>query len=348
MSDKFNFASALLNWYDQHGRKDLPWQQSPTPYHVWLSEIMLQQTQVSTVIGYYQRFIERFPDIEKLANAGQDEVLALWSGLGYYARARNLHKTARVVRDEYQGTMPASLEQLTALPGIGRSTAGAIMTLAYHQRFAILDGNVKRVLARFFAVAGWPGQKKTENELWQLAETLLPRERIANYIQAQMDLGATLCTRSKPACERCPLQTDCRAYALGRQADFPGKKPRKTIPTRQTHWLVFQNEQGEVLLEQRPQQGIWGGLWSFPETADCSNITQLCQQQWQLKVLSQSELSPRQHVFTHFRLDIQPHLLQCRADGVADKDHGNWYKIEDTFGLGLPAPVKSFLKSLQT
>lgn len=348
MPDTFNFAAALLNWYDQHGRKDLPWQQSPTPYHVWLSEIMLQQTQVSTVIGYYQRFIERFPDIEKLANAGQDEVLALWSGLGYYARARNLHKTARVVRDEYQGTMPASLEELTALPGIGRSTAGAIMTLAYHQRFAILDGNVKRVLARFFAVAGWPGRKKTENELWQLAETLLPRERIANYIQAQMDLGATLCTRSKPACDRCPLQTDCRAYALGKQTDFPGKKPRKTIPTRQTHWLVFQNEQGEVLLEQRPQQGIWGGLWSFPETADGSNITQLCQQQWQLKVLSQSELSPRQHVFTHFRLDIQPHLLQCRADGVADKDQGNWYKIEDTFGLGLPAPVKSFLKSLQT
>jgi A/G-specific adenine glycosylase len=348
MSDTFNFATALLDWYDQHGRKDLPWQQSPTPYHVWLSEIMLQQTQVGTVIGYYQRFIDRFPDIEKLTNAGQDEVLALWSGLGYYARARNLHKTARIVRDEYHGQMPASLEELTALPGIGRSTAGAILTLAYHQRFAILDGNVKRVLARFFAVEGWPGQKKTENQLWQLAETLLPRERIANYIQAQMDLGATLCTRSKPACERCPLQTDCRAYALGRQTDFPGKKPRKTIPTRQTHWLVLQNEQGEVLLEQRPQQGIWGGLWSFPETTDCSNITLLCHQQWQLKLLSQSELSPRQHVFTHFRLDIQPHLLQCRTDGVADKDHGNWYKIEDTFRLGLPAPVKSFLKSLQT
>jgi A/G-specific adenine glycosylase len=347
MPDTFNFAAALLNWYDLHGRKDLPWQQSPTPYHVWLSEIMLQQTQVGTVIGYYQRFIDRFPDIEKLANAGQDEVLALWSGLGYYARARNLHKTARIVRDEYHGHMPATLEQLMALPGIGRSTAGAILTLAYHQRFAILDGNVKRVLARFFAVDGWPGQKKTENQLWQLAETLLPDERIANYIQAQMDLGATLCTRSKPACQRCPLQTDCRAYDLGRQTDFPGKKPRKTIPTRQTHWLVLQNEQGEVLLEQRPQQGIWGGLWSFPETTDCSNMSQLCQQQWQLKLLSQSELSPRQHAFTHFRLDIQPHLLKCRTDGVADKDRGNWYKIEDTFGLGLPAPVKSFLKSLQ-
>lgn len=346
-TDNFHFASALLDWYDRHGRKDLPWQQSPTPYHVWLSEIMLQQTQVGTVIAYYQRFTERFPDIESLAAAKQDEVLALWSGLGYYARARNLHRTARIVAAEHNGQMPDSLDGLIALPGIGRSTAGAILTLAYHRQFPILDGNVKRVLARYFAVEGWPGHKQVENRLWHYAEQLLPEQRIANYIQAQMDLGATLCTRSKPACERCPLQTGCQAYALERQTDFPGKKTRKAVPTRQTNWLVLQNAQGEILLEQRPQQGIWGGLWSFPEITDSSEMADYCQRQWQLKIVSRSALTPRQHVFTHFKLDIQPYLLQCTAAGVADKDRGNWYRIEDTFKLGLPAPVKSFLQSLQ-
>jgi A/G-specific adenine glycosylase len=346
MAKTFNFAQALLDWYDQHGRKDLPWQQEPTPYHVWLSEIMLQQTQVSTVIDYYQRFIRHFPDIETLAAAKQDAVLAQWSGLGYYARARNLHKTARLVVNEFNGHMPASLETLMDLPGIGRSTAGAILTLAYHQRFPILDGNVKRVLARFFAVEGWPGIKQVENRLWQYAEELLPEQRIANYIQAQMDLGATLCTRSKPDCQRCPMQTHCQAYALGQPGAYPGKKPKKNIPTRQTHWLVMQNEVGEVLLEQRPQQGIWGGLWSFPEMRDGEVARQYCQQRWQLQIHSQRALSPLQHVFTHFRLEIYPTLLQCSVNGVADKDYGNWYRIEDTFELGLPAPVKSFLKSL--
>ncbi|MTI64357.1 A/G-specific adenine glycosylase [Methylophaga sp.] len=346
MAKTFNFAQALLDWYDQHGRKDLPWQQKPTPYHVWLSEIMLQQTQVSTVIDYYQRFIRHFPDIETLAAAKQDAVLAQWSGLGYYARARNLHKTAHLVVNEFNGHMPASLETLMELPGIGRSTAGAILTLAYHQRFPILDGNVKRVLARFFAVEGWPGIKQVENRLWQYAEELLPEQRIANYIQAQMDLGATLCTRSKPDCQRCPMQTHCQAYALGQPGAYPGKKPKKNIPTRQTHWLVMQNEVGEVLLEQRPQQGIWGGLWSFPEMRDGEVARQYCQQRWQLQIHSQRALSPLQHVFTHFRLEIYPTLLQCSVNGVADKDYGNWYRIKDTFELGLPAPVKSFLKSL--
>jgi A/G-specific adenine glycosylase len=347
MTHAFDFATALLDWFDQYGRKDLPWQQSPTPYHVWLSEIMLQQTQVSTVIDYYLRFIARFPDIHALANAPQDDVLALWSGLGYYARARNLHKTAQLVVEHHGGAMPANLEQLTALPGIGRSTAGAILTLGYHQRFPILDGNVKRVLARFYAVDGWPGKKQVENQLWDYAEMLLPQHRIANYIQAQMDLGATLCTRSKPACQRCPLQSGCQAYALNRATDFPAKKPSKATPTRETYWLVLQNDQGQVLLEQRPQTGIWGGLWSFPELADTNELDIYCQQQWQLRLNSQSKLSPIQHVFSHFKLDIQPLLLRCESTGVADKDHGNWYKIEDTFTLGLPAPVKSFLQTLQ-
>lgn len=347
MAQNFDFATALLNWYDQFGRKDLPWQQSATPYRVWLSEIMLQQTQVSTVIGYYQRFVARFPDIHTLATAPQDDVLALWSGLGYYARARNLHKTAQIVVAEYGGQLPADLEQLINLPGIGRSTAGAILTLGYHQRFPILDGNVKRVLARFYALDGWPGKKPVENQLWHYAESLLPQQRIANYIQAQMDLGATLCTRSKPACERCPLVSACQAHAIGRVTDFPGKKPKKTTPTRHTHWLVLQNDQNQLLLEQRPQQGIWGGLWSFPELATTEELDAYCQQHWQMQVQSCTALSPIQHAFSHFKLDIQPLLLRCESQSVADKDRGNWYKIEDTNSLGLPAPVKSFLQSLQ-
>lgn len=346
MTNTFDFAQALLDWYDLYGRKDLPWQQDPTPYHVWLSEIMLQQTQVSTVIDYYHRFIRHFPDIETLAAADQDDVLALWSGLGYYARARNLHKSARLISEHFNGQMPDTLEALTSLPGIGRSTAGAILTLGFHQRFPILDGNVKRVLARFFAIDGWPGIKQVENQLWQHAETLLPETRIANYIQAQMDLGATLCTRSKPACQRCPLQIRCKASALGTPEVFPGKKPKKTIPRRQTHWLIIQNEQGEILLEQRPSRGIWGGLWSFPEVRDNEDIATFCKQHEQLQIQSCSILSPRQHVFTHFRLEIYPCLLQCTGNAVTDKEHSNWYRIDDTFRLGLPAPVKSFLKTL--
>ncbi|MCX4188567.1 A/G-specific adenine glycosylase [Methylophaga sp. OBS4] len=341
------FAQQLLHWFDKFGRKDLPWQQQPSPYHVWLSEIMLQQTQVATVIAYYQRFTACFPDIYSLAKASQDTVLAQWSGLGYYARARNLHKAARIVVSDYGGNMPANLEALMALPGIGRSTAGAILTLAYHQPFPILDGNVKRVLCRFDAVEGWPGNKQIENQLWQRAEQLLPEKRIANYIQAQMDLGATLCTRTRPDCEHCPLQQNCQAYQTGEPTRFPTPKPKKTIPVRHTHWLVLQNDIGEVLLQQRPQQGIWGGLWSFPELTDMGEIGDFCQQQLQLTLLNQQAVTPLQHVFTHFKLNIQPHLLQCKPAGVAEKDYGNWYKIEDTFKLGLPAPVKSFLKSLQ-
>lgn len=345
MSTTFNFADALLNWYDQFGRKDLPWQQSPTPYHVWLSEIMLQQTQVTTVIDYYLRFTRRFPDIRSLAQAKQDDVLAYWSGLGYYARARNLHKTAQIVVAEFAGEMPNTLEQLTALPGIGRSTAGAILTLAYHQPFPILDGNVKRVLARFDAISGWPGNKQVENKLWQRAEQLLPNRRIANYIQAQMDLGATLCTRSKPDCQNCPMQHHCQAFALGTPTAFPEKKPKKAVPQRQTHWLVLKNDQNEIYLEQRPQQGIWGGLWSFPEIDKAEDIDILCRQRFHINITQHQPLPHLQHVFSHFKLAIHPHLLQCRAEGIADKDNGNWYKIEDSLTLGLPAPVKSFLQS---
>ncbi|BDZ73168.1 hypothetical protein GCM10025856_08870 [Methylophaga marina] len=227
MTKPFHFADALLDWFDHYGRKNLPWQQNPTPYHVWLSEIMLQQTQVSTVIDYYTRFIQRFPNVYSLAEAKQDDVLAYWSGLGYYARARNLHKTAQIVSADYTGAFPETLEELINLPGIGRSTAGAILTLAYHQKYPILDGNVKRVLTRFFAIDGWPGNKKVEDSLWEKAESLLPDKRIANYIQAQMDLGATLCTRSKPDCPRCPLQSHCLAYNNGNPTAYPEKNLKK-------------------------------------------------------------------------------------------------------------------------
>lgn len=269
-----SFSQRLLTWYDQHGRKDLPWQQNASPYHIWLSEVMLQQTQVTTVIPYYQRFIERFSDISALAQAHIDEVLSYWSGLGYYARGRNLHKAAVIMQQDHAGLVPQDFNALLRLPGIGRSTAGAIMALAFHQRYPILDGNVKRVLARYDAIDRWPGEKQTESAMWDRAEQLLPNERIANYIQAQMDLGATLCTRSKPACTRCPLQSDCQAYATGNPSLFPVKKTRKIQPTRKTFWLIYINQKQQILLQQRPSTGIWGGLWSFPETTSESD-TQL-------------------------------------------------------------------------
>lgn len=348
--NNFKFSQNLLVWYDEHGRKDLPWQQHPTAYHVWLSEIMLQQTQVSTVIPYYLRFLESFPNVESLAKADIDDVLSLWSGLGYYARARNLHKAARQICDQHNGKLPANLDQLIALPGIGRSTAGAIMSLAFHQRYPILDGNVKRVLTRFAAIEGWPGNKQVENQLWQLAETLLPEKRFANYIQAQMDLGATLCKRTKPACSHCPLVNDCKAYQLGTPTAFPHSKPKKTIPTRQTHWLVLQNQQQQVWLEQRPMQGIWGGLWSLPELAVQENVSSYLNGHAQLDFENIVALPDMRHIFSHFKLEIKPHLVTgCIKNGhISENNRGKWYRIGDALELGLPAPVKSLLQSLDT
>ena len=342
------FSDRLLNWFDQHGRKDLPWQQQPSPYHVWLSEIMLQQTQVSTVIPYYQKFTERFTDIATLAQAPVDEVLALWTGLGYYARARNLHKAANIMVELHQGQMPATLDELIALPGIGRSTAGAIMALAHHQHFPILDGNVKRVLARHSAIDGWPGNKKIENKLWQIAEQHLPQNRIANYIQAQMDLGATLCTRSKPNCNLCPLNADCQAYLNGNPTDYPTAKPKKLIPTRHSHWIVAQATTGEILLEQRPSMGIWGGLWSFPELDSAADIDYTCSHQLSVNATNITPLKNIKHVFSHFKLEIYPHLIECEINNnhIAENKKLSWYKINEALLLGLPAPVKSLIESL--
>lgn len=344
-----NFSTQLLAWFDQYGRKDLPWQQQPTPYHVWLSEVMLQQTQVSTVIPFYQTFIHHYNDISSLANASIDDVLSLWTGLGYYARARNLHKTATIIHSEYDGEMPDTLEQLIALPGIGRSTAGAIMALAHHQCFPILDGNVKRVLARYKTISGWPGNKAVEQLLWQHAEQLLPKHRIAHYIQAQMDLGATVCTRKKPNCGMCPLHTNCMAFQQGNPQDYPSPKPKKAIPIRKTNWIVAQSRLGEVLLQQRPSSGIWGGLWSFPEVNTTEDIQYICQHQLNLNIINISEKPHFRHVFSHFKLDITPHIIQCNKNEnhINENKNTSWYKISDALQLGLPAPVKSFLQTLQ-
>lgn len=347
---KAPFSERLLDWYDIYGRKDLPWQGDVSPYHVWLSEIMLQQTQVATVIDYYQRFVARFPTVSALAKADIESVLALWTGLGYYARARNLHKAAVIVAEQHQGQLPDNFDDLIALPGIGRSTAGAILSLAYQQRYPILDGNVKRVLTRYAAISGWSGQKNIENQLWQLADTLLPERRINHYIQAQMDLGATLCTRSQPACGRCPLQEDCQAYRTDTVTQYPSPKPKKVQPLRQTHWLVVISDSKGILLEQRPDNGIWGGLWSFLEFEDTAVLTQFCQRHFNTQANDIKEQKAIRHVFTHYKLDIFPHLVHssvCDQLVGIEKPH-RWYTVNDALRLGLPAPVKAFLKLLES
>lgn len=343
------FSDQLLAWFDLHGRKDLPWQQQVTPYRVWLSEIMLQQTQVSTVIPYFQRFTESYSDISSLAEAPLDDVLALWTGLGYYARARNLHKAARIIVTDNDSKMPNTMEDLIALPGIGRSTAGAIMALAHQQSAAILDGNVKRVLARYYRVEGWPGKKPVENELWQLAEKLLPKDRISHYIQAQMDLGATLCTRTKPQCNNCPLKDTCQAYLHDFPQNYPHSKPKKVIPSKETYWLVMQSPTGKILLEQRPPSGIWGGLWAFPEVNSPSKISDICANKFNINIAKVTAQPHFKHVFSHFKLLVHPHLIQCSHTDAQINENNNayWYKISDALLLGLPAPVKSFLQSLQ-
>ena len=343
------FHERLLDWYDIHGRKDLPWQHDISPYHVWLSEIMLQQTQVSTVIPYYLRFITQYGDITSLASAKLDDILALWAGLGYYARARNLHKAANILVRQHKAEMPFSIDELIALPGIGRSTAGAIMALAHQQKHPILDGNVKRVLARYTAISGWPGKKPIEQKLWKIAESLLPEKRITHYTQAQMDLGATICKRNKPLCLQCPLHEDCKAFQLGTPELFPTSKPKKEIPTRQSHWLIAQSNNGKILLEQRPNNGIWGGLWSFPEF-DCPiNLVSFSQEKLKVNPEEIQHQTSISHVFTHFKLDITPYLVHS-SDNYQKIDNNKifgWYTIRDALQLGIPAPVKAFLTLLE-
>lgn len=343
MSD---FATRLLRWFDAHGRKDLPWQRDINPYRVWISEIMLQQTQVQTVIPYYERFMQSFPDLCVLADADIDTVLQHWSGLGYYARARNLHQAAQHVRDEHRGEFPSLFEDVTALPGIGRSTAGAILAIAWGQRHAILDGNVKRVLARHAAVDGWPGKTAVAKQLWELADLHTPGTRVADYTQAIMDLGATVCTRSNPACDACPVAADCAARAADDIAAFPGRKPKKTKPLRATT-MVIAVDDAAIFLERRPAAGIWGGLWSLPEV---DNVDDWCRETLGQEPGRTAALEVLRHSFSHFDLDIQPVVVRVNAaqSKVADSADATWYRLDDAPPGGMAAPVQQLLHSLQT
>jgi A/G-specific adenine glycosylase len=397
--NSFSFSNALLAWFDQHGRKNLPWQKNKSPYSVWISEIMLQQTQVATVIPYYHTFMQRFPSVTDLANAPVDEVLHLWTGLGYYARARNLHKAAQQVRDLYAGTFPTTFEEVIALPGIGRSTAAAVLSLSLNQAFAIMDGNVKRVLTRYMAIEGWTGTKKIEDRLWLEAEALKPvavdldeslknklteqeynaksrAPRYGDYTQAIMDLGATICTRSKPKCDDCPMQSHCLAFAQGKQAEFPFKKTKKQIPTKYTTMLI-PSFNGQVLMQQRPPSGIWGGLWGFLETGfdkeseKTTDQALLMLEDSLLRVNLQNarvrELGTFKHTFSHFHLLIFPVLIELKEppvqtvnernaefDGALDSAHDKsatnqlWFDSYNPSKIGLSAPTMKILEMLKS
>lgn len=348
------FSEQLLNWFDLHGRKDLPWQQEKSPYRVWVSEIMLQQTQVSSVIVYYQRFMQSFPTIESLAEATEDSVLEHWAGLGYYARARNLHKTAKIVVTELKGQFPNKHEDIVKLPGIGRSTAGAILSIAFKQSAFILDGNVKRVLCRFHGIKAWPGEKKTENQLWGLAEQHTPTKRNDDYTQAIMDLGATCCTRSKPKCELCPFTKSCVAFKQNLQTQLPKSKPKKAIPQRET-WIALIEHQGKILLEKRPPTGIWGSLYSLPEfDAELSHPEAQTAIETKFKIkLNLDEMHDSiQHTFSHFKLEMKPLKLSflnpetSTQSQIKEDSPFHWYEKSQLHTIGLPAPIAKYLKSL--
>ena len=343
-----SFARRLLDWYEGNGRKDLPWQTDPTPYRVWVSEIMLQQTQVGTVIPYFNIFVRRFPDVVTLAAATSDQVLQLWSGLGYYARGRNLHAAARLVVEQHDGELPESLDQLIQLPGIGRSTAGAIMALAHGRRCAILDGNVKRVLARYHQIEGWPGTSEVLKKLWALSEQHLPKEDcIRKYTQAIMDLGATICRR-RPDCVACPLVVGCLANANGRQLAVPERKPTGERKERDVFMLIARLPDGSVYLERRPDKGIWGGLWSFPEIEMASDASEWCQTTLSCRVENSRPLEQVKHSLTHFEMNIRPILLNVVPNGVADRimDDGQkvWYNGDASQPLGIAAPVSLLIQ----
>ena len=344
-----SLAARVIAWFEQHGRRDLPWRHPRTPYRVWLSEIMLQQTQVQTVVPYFIAFTERFPSLPALAAADIDAVLHLWSGLGYYSRARNLHRAARLVVEQHEGELPDSVEALEALPGIGRSTAAAIVAQAWDRPAAILDGNVKRVLARYHAEPGWPGDSTVLRRLWTLAEAHLPTTRACDYTQAMMDLGATVCTRSRPACPACPLSEDCSARASDSQTRYPGSRPRRALPERQTTFLILIDDHNRLLLERRPPAGIWGGLWCFPELGGDDALADRLHSLGCCDPASAGETAPFTHTFTHFRLHISPQLLRVshRTTSVKDDAHLLWYSANDSTRIGLPAPVARLLRKLQ-
>ena len=341
------FAASLLAWFEVCGRHDLPWQHPRSPYRVWLSEIMLQQTQVRVVVPYFERFVAALPDVASLAGAPLDDILALWSGLGYYVRARNLHAAARACVALHGGDLPRDFDALLALPGIGRSTAGAIVSQAWGDRFAILDGNVKRVLCRYHGVEGWPGVPKVEKVLWEIAQSHLPDERMADYTQAQMDFGATLCTRHEPACVLCPLQGGCVALATGRVAALPTPKPAKPLPERSTYVLLLRDADGRVLLQRRPPTGVWAALWSLPEAATHDAAREWFGARVHGDYDHGEPLDAIAHGFTHYRLALQP--LRWREvaprDAVGDNDALRWVARGELAALGIPAPIRTLLET---
>jgi len=341
-------APRLLRWHAKHGRNNLPWQHPRSAYRVWLSEVMLQQTQVATVIPYFLRFVEKFPDLASLAAAPLDDVFALWSGLGYYSRARNLKRTAQLCVGQHGGDLPRDFDELSALPGIGRSTAGAILAQAHALRFPILDGNVKRVLARWRGIEGWPGASAVNSKLWTIAEKQTPRHRIVDYTQAIMDLGATVCARTRPRCGECPLADDCVALARGLTATLPGRKPARNIPTRSTVMLVLRDAQGRLLIERRPPIGVWAGLWSLPEAIDRAGAKRDAVRYGEINgKRAVADLKPFVHGFSHYRLEITPLLLRvATATRVADDPDRRWVYPEQAAALGLPAPVRKLIASL--
>ncbi|MGR9100726.1 MAG: A/G-specific adenine glycosylase [Gammaproteobacteria bacterium] len=340
-----SFQSLLLDWFRLHGRKELPWRRDISPYRIWISEIMLQQTQVKTVIPYFTRFIGRFPEVDVLAETPLDTVLFYWSGLGYYARARNLHNAACIITR--QGSFPISLDALTQLPGIGLSTAGAIMSIAYEISHPILDGNVKRVLSRFMGIEGWPGDAKINRELWSVSRNFTPTKRVADYTQAIMDLGATLCTPSNPFCADCPVKQGCIAYRENRTDRLPSPKPRKKIPVKTNYMLILLNPDRHVLLEKRPSTGIWGGMWSLPEFLEIDSALTWCYRH-DFDVSEHCLLPEQRHTFSHFHLDFTPIIVQTNnpRNVVMEPDRAVWYNIRQKNKLGLPAPVKRLLERL--
>jgi A/G-specific adenine glycosylase len=336
----YSFSSRLIDWQRSHGRHNLPWQRTDA-YFVWLSEIMLQQTQVATVIPYFQRFIASFPTIAALAAAQEDQVLAHWSGLGYYARGRNLHRAAQMIVAQHGGEFPRRFEQMLELPGIGRSTAAAICSLAYRQRYAILDGNVRRVLARYCGVVGSPAVKSVEQTLWTLAESLLPESDADRYTQALMDMGATLCTRSRPKCPLCPVRDECVAHQTGRVAELPTPKQRRAVPERHATFLMAMSE-GEILLEKRGSSGIWGGLWCLPQFDEAEEWLAYSED-WQIS--EQIELPVFTHTFTHFKLHITP-LLMHLADKPLQVQQAVWLNVSDALSAAIPTPVRLLLEKI--
>jgi A/G-specific adenine glycosylase len=329
------FADAIIAWQKLYGRHDLPWQNTTDAYAIWVSEIMLQQTQVAAVIGYYAKFMQRFPNIHELAAATQEEVLQSWSGLGYYSRARNLHNAAQKIIDEFNSEFPQNFDDILNLPGIGKSTAAAISTFALNAPQPILDGNVKRVFARHFNISGWPSSPKIEQQLWQIATRENPQNEAIAYTQGLMDLGATLCTRTKPKCATCPVNTGCQAYANNKVHLLPTPKPRKVIPEKNTTMLVFMNGD-EVMLEKRPPVGIWGGLWSFPEVNSDD-----------IHLQNASPLAKLTHTFTHFKLHIQPQLVHTSKKLQLSEPRTIWLSLDDAIGAAIPTPIRKILIALK-